>query len=271
MQIAIPALVLTALGILFGAGLAWAGKVFAVQKDARVEAVRAALPGANCGACGFPGCDGLAAAIAAGEAPANACPVGGAAAASAIAELMGVEAEAAIPTIATVICQGATDVCRVKYRYEGIQDCRGAALASGGSKACRYACLGLGTCERNCPFGAISMREGIAHIDKVKCTGCKTCVAVCPKNVLRMEPADRVVAVKCRASEKGKAVRDACLAGCIACGRCAKVCPHDAIIMNDNLPTIDYEKCVQCLECAKACPTGAIWGEGVEKRGKRAN
>jgi electron transport complex protein RnfB len=265
MQIAIPALILTALGILFGAGLAWAGKVFAVQKDPLVESVREALPGANCGACGFPGCDGLAAAIASGEAKPNACPVGGAASATAIAQILGVEAEIHVPMVATVICQGADGICKAKYRYEGMRDCRGAALASGGYKACRYACLGLGSCERNCPFGAISMHDGSAAIDRAKCTGGKTCVAVCPMHVLRMEPRDRIVAVKCRASEKGKAVRDACLAGCIACGRCARVCPHGAVVLNDNLPAIDYEKCVQCMECAKACPTGAIWGEGVAK------
>jgi Na+-translocating ferredoxin:NAD+ oxidoreductase RNF subunit RnfB len=269
MTIVIPAIVLTALGLLFGAGLAWAGKVFAVENDPRVDAVRAALPGANCGACGFPGCDGLSMAIVAGEAPVNACPVGGAACAAAIASVMGVEAGAMESMVASVICQGASGVCHQKYEYAGINDCRAAALASGGGKACRYACLGLGTCAKNCPFNAIEMVNGIAHIDEEKCTGCKTCIAVCPKNVMRMEPRHRIVMVKCRATEKGKVVRDACTSGCLACGRCAKVCPHDAIIMNNNLPTIDYEKCVQCMECAKACPTGAIWGEGVEKPARK--
>lgn len=263
MQIIIPAVVLTALGILFGAGLAWASRVFEVKSDPQADAVRAALPGANCGACGFPGCDGLSVAIAKGEASVNACPVGGEDCANAIAAIVGGEAEAMEPLVATVICQGRDGVCHAKYHYEGVRDCRTAALASGGYKACRYACLGLGTCERNCPFGAITMEEGIAKIDTELCTGCKTCVAVCPKNVLRMEPRNRVTAVRCRATEKGKAVHDACLSGCIACGRCAKACPHDAIILNDNLPTIDYVKCVQCFECAKACPTGAIWGKDV--------
>ena len=265
MQIIIPAVVLTALGILFGAGLAWAGKVFYVESDPRVDAVREALPGANCGACGFPGCDGLAAAIAAGEAPANTCPVGGNECAQVIAAALGVEAVETIPLAATVICQGKDGVCRAKenFHYVGEQDCRAAALTSGGQKACRYACLGLGTCARSCPFGGIVMEDGIAKIDPEKCTGCKTCVAVCPKNVIRMEPKDRVTALRCRATEKGKAVREACTSGCIACGRCAKVCPYDAIVMKDNLPTIDYEKCRQCRECAKACPTGAIWGKEI--------
>lgn len=267
MQILIPAVVLTALGILFGAGLAWAGKVFAVQVDPRVEAVRTCLPGVNCGACGYPGCDGIAEAIVNGEAPLSACPVGGADCAAAIASILEREPEAFVPYVATVICQGGNGVCHTKYEYFGEQDCRAAALASGGSKACRYACLGLGTCARNCPFDAIEMVDGMARIDAEKCTGCKTCVASCPKNVLRMEPRDRIVGIRCRATEKGKAVRDACGAGCIACGRCAKACPHDAIIMTDNLPALDYEKCVQCLECARACPTGAIWGEGVELKG----
>lgn len=64
-------------GLLIGLFLGIAGIKFKVDVDEREEAVLAALPGNNCGGCGYPGCSGLAAAITKGEAPVNACPVGG--------------------------------------------------------------------------------------------------------------------------------------------------------------------------------------------------
>lgn len=257
--IVMPVLILSSLGVLLGAGLAWASHLFRVKVDTRVTAVRDALPGANCGACGHPGCDGLAQAIVEGSAPADACPVGGNRCAAQIASIIGASnVVATIPMVATVICQGGTDVCKSKYHYEGQTDCRAAVLVSGGYKACRYSCLGLGTCMRNCPFGAITMVNEIAHIDPEKCTGCGACAASCPKNVLRMAPRNRLVSILCRATEKGLAVRDACSSGCISCGKCFKACQYHAITMEDNLPIIDFSLCIQCGDCATACPTGAM-------------
>lgn len=257
----IPIIMLGTMALIFGAGLAYAGQKLAVEVDERIPKVRACLPGANCGACGFPGCDGLASAIVEGRAEINACPVGGASAAAKIAKIMGVESQdTGVRMVATIICQGSSDHCKPRFDYDGPMDCQAAVLASGGDKSCRYACLGLGSCQAVCPFGAITIENGLAHIDKEKCQGCKKCIAVCPKNVIRMEPEDLPVLLKCRSAEKGKAVRDNCLAGCLACGKCYRNCKYGAITMENNLPVIDRSKCVGCMECAVNCPTAAIWG-----------
>lgn len=261
-QILIPTAILGGMGILFGAGLAFAGKKLAVKEDERIQKVRDCLPGAGCGACGYPGCDGYAAAVVNDGAPTNRCPVGGAAAAKAISEIMGVAVEeSAVRMVATVICRGDDEHCKRRFQYEGLQECRAAFLASGGDKACKYACLGLGSCAKVCPFGAIHVENGLVHIDQSLCMGCKKCIAVCPKNVIRLEPENRRSVLLCRATEKGKDVREACTAGCITCGKCERACKFGAITMVDNLPQVDMEKCVGCLECVKACPTGAMNGD----------
>ena len=79
-------------GIFVGLFLGVAGIRFKVKVDEKQEAVLAALPGNNCGGCGYAGCSGLAGAIAKGEAAVNACPVGGESVGKAIAAIMGVEA-----------------------------------------------------------------------------------------------------------------------------------------------------------------------------------
>lgn len=263
MNILIPALVLGVLALLFGAGLAIASKKLAVKVDERIPAVRACLPGANCGGCGYPGCDGYAAAIVNDGAATNLCPSGGNEATQKIAQIMGVEAphNEGIKFVANIICRGSTDHCGVRFDYQGEKTCRAVAMTAEGDKACRYACVGYGDCVAACPFDAIHLADNrIAYVDESKCAGCGRCMAACPKNVIRLEPHYKL-RVKCRAMEKGKTVRDACKAGCIGCGLCAKKCKFGAITMENNLPVIDREKCAGCLECARHCPTGAMWGE----------
>ncbi len=252
---------LGAMGLLFGSGLAYASKKFAVEVDPRVEAINEALPGANCGGCGFPGCGGLATAIVNGDAPVNACPVGGAETASKIGEIMGIQADAGEKKVAKVICKGTCNNAKDKSEYYGIKDCRAAAMVSGGSKSCQYGCLGLGTCVNVCQFGAITIQDGIAHIDKDKCVACGKCLEVCPKAVIAWKPYSQEVVVECNSKEFGKEVKSKCAVGCIGCKLCVKSCPFEAITFENNLAKIDYTKCTQCMVCVEKCPTKAISGD----------
>lgn len=260
-EILYPVLSLGGLGLVFGAGLAVASKVFAVEVDPKVEAIRNALPGANCGACGYPGCEGFAVAVAGGKAPVNGCPVGGADCTESLGEIMGVAAEAADKKVARVICQGTTCNAKEKFEYMGIQDCKAAAMVSGGSKSCSYGCLGLGTCVNVCPFDAIEIEDGIAYIDSEKCTGCGQCITACPKAVIKMVPYSQKVAVDCNSKEMGKDVKVKCTVGCIGCKICVKACPFDAMEFENNLAKINYDKCTNCMICAEKCPTKAIWAD----------
>ena len=260
MEILKAVLVLGGLGAVFGVLLTWVAKVFAVPKNPVRDAVREALPGANCGGCGYPGCDGCAEAIASGRAAVTACPVGGSDVARKIGEIMGVAVNETERKVATVICQGGTDRCRVKFKYLGIQDCNAAAIIQDGNKACQYACLGLGNCERVCSFDAIRVNPHtrLVEVDPKKCQSCGRCIDECPRKVLELRPESQLVNMLCRNPEMGKNVSQKCSAGCIGCERCAKACKFDAITIVNHLPVIDHDKCRSCMVCAEVCPSGAM-------------
>ena len=261
MDIIIAALVLGVMGLVFGLVLTATSKIFAVPSNPQRDAVREALPGANCGGCGYPGCDGCADAIASGKAPADACPVCSAEAKAKIAEIMGAEVpDASNRKIARVLCQGDCESAKQKFEYQGIQDCNSACTVGDGYKSCKFACLGLGTCVKVCPFDAIHIDpvKKLPVVDEEKCAACGKCVAACPKSVLELASVKNEVALLCRNTDKLKAVMDVCKTGCIGCQKCMKACKFEAITMVNNLPVIDYDKCRGCRMCAEACPTGAI-------------
>lgn len=176
-------------GLFIGLFLGAASIKFKVEIDEREEAVLAALPGNNCGGCGFPGCSGLAAAIAKGEAAVNTCPVGGDPVGKKIAEIMGVEAQDSARMVAYVQCQGDCDKTTVDYEYHGVEDCRMLSFVpNGGAKSCNYGCLGYGTCVQVCPFDAIQVVNGVAKVDKEACKACGKCVEACPKHLISLIP-----------------------------------------------------------------------------------
>jgi len=230
-----------------------------VDVDERVTQVRECCAGANCGACGYPGCDGFAAAVVAGKAPVNGCKPAGAEGAKKIAAIMGAEAGAEEERqVARVLCQGVKGVAKERYTYDGYKSCAAAAGVAGGPKDCRFACIGMGDCEAHCAFGAISMKDGIASIDESKCVACGACVNACPRNVIRLMPASQNVIVRCRNSDVARVARSVCMDACIGCGRCKKECQYEAITVENGFARIDPEKCTRCGSCAAVCPCHCI-------------
>lgn len=252
-------LVVGGLGLILGIFLGIAGLVFKVEVDEREEKVLEALPGNNCGGCGYPGCSGLAAAIVKGEAPVNGCPVGGAKVGEKVAEIMGVEAGESNRLTAFVKCQGDCEKTTTNYKYSGVQDCSMVKFVpDGGAKSCSYGCLGFGNCVKACPFGAINVVNGIAVVDKELCKACGKCVASCPKNLIELIPYDAKIAVSCSSKDKGPVAMKACKTACIGCGLCVKTCEHEAVTVTDFLAHIDQSKCTGCGACKEKCPKKAI-------------
>ena len=200
-------ILVAAVGLFIGVFLGVAGKKFAVEVDEKEVAIREALPGNNCGGCGYPGCDGLAAAIAKGEAPVNRCPVGGEPVGKIIAGIMDQEAVETARQVAHVKCSGTCEKAKEEYIYTGVEDCEMLPFVpNGGAKACTYGCCGFGSCVKVCPFGAIHIVDGIAVVDKEACKACGKCVAKCPRHLIELIPYSQKVAVDCSSHDKGKQV-----------------------------------------------------------------
>ena len=257
-EILIPILAVTIIGLICGVGLAVASHVMAVKEDERFPAIRECLPGANCGACGFTGCDGYATALLTPGTKTNLCVPGGAEAAKKIAEVLGVAAEAVEPKVAIVRCGGDCEHTSPKEEYRGIASCQAAKLFFGGSGTCTFGCLGFGDCAKVCPHDAIYWNNGIAAVDPNACVGCGLCAKTCPQQVIAVIPKSAQTAVLCSNHDKGAVTRKACSAGCIGCMKCVKTCEHEAVHVEGNLASVDYSKCVGCGACAEACPTGAL-------------
>ena len=266
-------LTLGALGLIYGLGLAFASKKFHVEIDPKIENINEILPGANCGACGYPGCAAYAEAIVEKGAAINLCAPGGDDVIKHIAEIMGMEATTADRKVAIIHCQsGGKNNTNFKYNYQGIETCKAAILVSGGPNACNYGCVYQYDCVKACKFDAMNIDDnGMIIVNNENCTGCGACVTACPRNLIELVSAKKRVHILCTSHDKGAISRKACgnNTACIACSLCVKKCPKDAITIQDNLAVIDYEKCINCGMCADVCPTGAIFDPLKEVRAER--
>ncbi len=258
MNIIEPILFFSALGLGAGVLLAAASKIFNVKTDERVEKLTSALPGINCGACGFSGCEGYANAIAKDGAALNLCKTGGAQTLAEISEIMGVEAAAAVPEKAVVRCSGDCEAAGVKYDFEGVKSCAAAEIYYSGYKKCTSGCLGLGDCIKVCPQGAISIKDGIAVVDECKCVGCGICLRECPNGLIALRPVTNKVDYLCMSKNTAKDTVAACKNGCIGCRQCERVCPERAVKVENNHAELDYSKCISCGKCAEVCKRGVI-------------
>jgi Na+-translocating ferredoxin:NAD+ oxidoreductase RNF subunit RnfB len=255
--------VMALVGLFFGLILAYANKKLAVEMNPLIHLVEDILPKGQCGACGFAGCQAYAEAVVLDKdvAP-NLCIPGKKAVAIKVAELTGKAAADVEPKVAFVKCADPIKDANRKYVYSGIEDCSAATLLQSGPKECDYGCIGLGTCVKQCVFGAIEMGpQGLPVVDQEKCTGCGKCATACPKKVIEMISPDAHVAVFCNSRDKGAVARKICKVACIACNQCGKLCPHGAVKMQNNLAVVDSSICIEKCEesvCLEKCATKAI-------------
>lgn len=250
---------LAGLGMLAAVMLTIASKFFYVQEDPKIAAVSDALPGANCGGCGFAGCDGYATAVVCDPSvPANLCCVGGSDLVPIIGRLTGKDAGSSDPSVAFRRCAKNEGNVQKRYSYEGMDTCVAAARLNNGTEACDWACLGFGDCVSACQFNALVLRDGMPQVLSLNCTSCGKCVKACPRDIMMIIPQKARVAVFCSTKNKLKDVTSVCDVGCIKCGRCTKVCPAGAVKLVGSYIEIDHEKCTaygpSCNEaCVDAC------------------
>lgn len=264
MEILIALAVLAAIALVCAIVLTVSATFFAVKENEKVVAVRDCLPGANCGACGYSGCDGYAKALGEGATDnPSLCTPGGAAVAAQLADIMGLAAGDIDAKVAYVACNGSCKPENRKFVYDGIKTCVAANISYAGDRPCSYACLGYGDCIAVCPQNAIKIdpEKCIAEVDPQKCIGCGLCEKACPNHIIHIISEKSRVAVKCSSHDKGAVTNKACTVGCIGCMKCQKTCPHGAIKVENNLAVIDYDKCTGCGACVEACPKKCIHRE----------
>lgn len=268
--IILPVAIMAVLGSILGLVLAIASKKFHVEVDPRIDELMEILPGANCGACGCPGCAGYAEAIVEKGIDITLCAPGGAKCVEDIAQIMGLTATATEPNYAMICCDG--DGVKPRFQYAGVPTCKAASVMglAGSFQECPYGCLGLGSCVEVCPFGALKLNENnVAVVDEELCSACGKCLDECPRKLIRMDPESRTIIVRCMNKDKGAKANKQCNHACIACGKCVRECPFDAIHIENNLAVIDYEKCKLCGKCVKVCPKELIINNRAERRERK--
>ena len=258
-NILIPGVIVLSIAAFLGILIVIVSHFFQMPVDTRKEELLAALPGANCGGCGFAGCDGYAQFLADGSSDTSLCAVGGAACSAELASILGVEAKSPVPRVVRLLCQGSSVHTSRRYEYLGTLTCNAAHGLLGGPGACTYGCLGFGDCVTVCAFHALSIEDGIVSVDVNECTACGQCVKMCPKDLLQLFPQTADVAVLCRNTWPGAQTRKNCDIGCIGCQKCVKTCPVGAISMGGGaLAVIDQSLCTHCGACVTVCPTNSI-------------
>ncbi len=152
---------LTFLGAALGIILGVANRFLQVEGNPLVDELTSAMPGSNCGQCGFAGCAAAAAAIAEGTASPACCPPGGKALAIAIGLKLGITVDLS-------------------------------ALTDDGPKIATVAeelCIGCCRCSKVCPTDAIlGAARQIHNVLREACTGCRVCIDSCPTEALLMKP-----------------------------------------------------------------------------------
>lgn len=258
--ILIAVIALGAIALLLALVLYGASRKFAVHEDPRIARIAEVLPQANCGGCGYPGCNGFAGAcVAAGSLEGKLCPVGGQAVMDCVAAILGLESVQAEPLVATVRCSGTCEARPRQNLYDGARRCAILSSLCEGETGCAYGCLGCGDCADACSFGGLRMNPstGLPEVDAAVCTACGACVRACPRGLIELRPRGRAE-VLCASRDKGGVARKVCASACIGCGKCLKTCPSGAVVLEDNLARIDPRKCEACGRCVEACPQGVI-------------
>ena len=266
--------ILGGVGLVFAVFIALAYWKLRVYEDPRIDMVASMLPGANCGACGFPGCRGFAEQAVAGTVQVAQCNVINEEGAASIASYLGVDAGQANKRVARVLCAGGSNVAVKQAEYRGLESCGAAASVAGGGKGCAWGCLGFGDCAVSCTFDAITMnRFGLPVVDVAMCTACGDCVIACPKNLFEIIPLDQKLLVQCRSMIEGDGALASCAVACTACGKCVMDAAPGLITIERGAARVHYEQNALADPSALArCPSGAIvWLEGAQFAPPSAN
>lgn len=257
-------IIISAIGVTAAVILYFVAQRFKVYEDPRIDLVQEALPAANCGGCGYPGCRNFAEVLVKAESfDGLYCPVGGNEVMAIVAGILGKEPALQDSKVAVIRCNGAPEHRARTNVYDGAASCAIENILYMGETGCPHGCLGHGDCVTACDFDAIHINPEtrLPEVLDDKCTACGACVKACPRNIIELRkkaPKDRKIFVSCINQEKGAVAIKNCKVACIGCGKCVKICPFEAITMVNNLAYIDPVKCRLCRKCAPECPTNAI-------------